>query len=466
MIKYSLISLFSGAGGMDVGFQMEGSYKVFLANDILSPPALTYAENFGHTIIDVNEFNENSNTPAYLLGDVSEIDFSKININADVVVGGPPCQDFSIVRGTEKERQGIKVKRGRLYAHFIRALTYLQPKVFVFENVPGLKSVNKGTAYKTIIKDFSKLRLCWEEIKKIIGNNDHKKVNSYFIVFSGIVDSANLGVPQRRKRLIIIGIREDLVKGNWLKIGIIKQRAESILNGENSIVRKYPLTPLEVFEGKPLPELQDEYEEIMREYKGVGKAVKTERALKWTQEVWSRLSFDVVKDYLFINRIQKFDHNELDTAFDKHTDLLKELGYYQEKLEGKSFPDHSNVIPKEVESVSKRMKMIPPDENHEFVRGTKWEVEGRGISLVYRRLHPLKPAYTITAYGGGGTWSYHYRRDRGKLTNRERARLQTFPDNFLFKGSSAEVRAQIGEAVPPLLGNRIAQVVKIILNEG
>jgi DNA (cytosine-5)-methyltransferase 1 len=57
--KYSLISLFSGAGGMDLGFQTEGSFKVIMANDILSPPGLTYAENFGHPIVDVNEFNYN-----------------------------------------------------------------------------------------------------------------------------------------------------------------------------------------------------------------------------------------------------------------------------------------------------------------------------------------------------------------------------------------------------------------------
>jgi len=123
-------------------------------------------------------------------------------------------------------------------------------------------------------------------------------------------------------------------------------------------------------------------------------------------------------------------------------------------------------VPKESEDVLARLKMIPPDENHLFVRGTEWEVEGRDMSLIYRRIHPLKPSYTIVAYGGGGTWGYHYRRCRGKLTNRERARLQTFPDWFLFKGSASEVRAQIGEAVPPLLGQKIAEAVEIILMGG
>ncbi len=452
---------------MDLGFKIEGSFKMLLANDILSPPALTYAENFGHSVIDVSEFNQKgeSSFPAYLLGDVAEIDFSTINDEIDVIAGGPPCQDFSIVRGTEKERQGIKVKRGRLYAHFVRALIHLQPKVFVFENVPGLKSANRGTAYKTILEDFSKLKLRWGEIKKIVGNNTDNKIKSYIIIFSGIVDSANLGVPQRRKRLIIIGVREDLIGGDWLKTNTIKQKASSILNGENSVFKKYPLTTIEAFEGRPIPELQSEYEEVMREYRKVAEIVKTEKAEKWKRDIWEKLSFDIVKDYIFMNRITESNPREIDEAFQQHAELLRELGYYGKKLEGREFPDHSNVVPREVKSVLDRLKMIPPDENHEFVRGTKWEVEGRGISLIYRRLHPLKPSYTVVAYGGGGTWGYHYRRGRGKLTNRERARLQTFPDSFLFKGSSAEVRAQIGEAVPPLLGRKIAQIVKTILNE-
>jgi len=464
--KYSLISLFSGAGGMDVGFQMEGNFKLLLGNDILSPPAFTYAENFGHKVIDVSEFSKNNgyNFPVYLLGDVAEVDFSKIDNKIDVVVGGPPCQDFSIVRGTEKERRGIKVKRGRLYAHFVRALIYLQPKVFVFENVPGLKSANKGTAYQTILEDFSKLKLSWQEIKKIVGNNANNNIKSYFIVFSNIIDSANLGVPQRRKRLIIIGVRKDILSRNRLKRSMVKQKVQSILTGENSIFKKYPLTVLEVFEGKPLPELQKEYEEIMKEYQEV-KFVGTDKAEKWRREVLENLSFKIVEDYLFMNHIKTANLRDLDEAFQKHVELLKELGYYHKRLEGRGFPDHSNVVPAESKGVLERLKIIPPDENHEFVRGTKWEVEGRGISLIYRRLHPLKPSYTVVAYGGGGTWGYHYRKERGKLTNRERARLQTFPDSFLFKGSSAEVRAQIGEAVPPLLGRKIAEVVKMILNE-
>ena len=70
------------------------------------------------------------------------------------------------------------------------------------------------------------------------------------------------------------------------------------------------------------------------------------------------------------------------------------------------------------------------------------------MSNIYRRLDRNKPSYTVIASGGGGTWGYHYEENR-PLTNRERARLQGFPDDFIFYGSNAEVRRQIGNAVPP-----------------
>lgn len=74
-------------------------------------------------------------------------------------------------------------------------------------------------------------------------------------------------------------------------------------------------------------------------------------------------------------------------------------------------------------------------------------VRGAKISQIYKRLDPTKPAYTVTGSGGGGTHIYHYKENRA-LTNRERARLQTFPDNFVFEGSKESIRKQIGMAVP------------------
>ena len=461
--KFNVFSLFSGAGGMDLGFKLSNRFKILLANDILSAPSETYAKNFRHKVVSTDKISPDTKLPVYILGDVAEIDFDLFqDEKADVMVGGPPCQDFSIVRGPERERRGIDVKRGRLYAHFIRALIHTQPKIFVFENVPGLKSANNSSAYKVILEDFSNLDIRWKEIRSIVENSFTDHIKSYVLIFANVVDSSNLGVPQKRRRLIIIGVRGDLINDEWQKKSMMI-KAENVLYGKESLLRKYPLTTLETFEALPLPELGNDYKRIMKDYEGVAEVVGTEKALNWEKNIWNNLSFNVVEDYIRINNISPSCDAEIDEAFGEHEKILKELGYYQNKLEGKSFIDGSNDIPNESENVLDRQSMIPPDENCEFVKGTKWEVEGRGLSLIYRRLHPLKPSYTVVAYGGGGTWSYHFRRERGRLTNRERARLQTFPDNFTFKGSLAKVRAQIGEALPPLLGMKIAETANAVL---
>ncbi|MBR8831093.1 MAG: DNA cytosine methyltransferase [Chlorogloea purpurea SAG 13.99] len=103
-------------------------------------------------------------------------------------------------------------------------------------------------------------------------------------------------------------------------------------------------------------------------------------------------------------------------------------------------------------SVVERLKYIKPGENAwnaNIPEHLKLNVKGAKLSQIYKRLDPDKPAYTITGSGGGGTHVYHWEENRA-LTNRERARLQTFPDDFAFYGSKESVRKQIGMAVPPL----------------
>jgi DNA (cytosine-5)-methyltransferase 1 len=330
--------------------------------------------------------------------------------------------------------------------------------------VPGLKGMKGGFTYNTILEDFSKLNVRWTELKNLVGNNSKISPLSYELVFNGVVDASKLGVPQIRKRLIIIGLRRDLFQYNLEKIDRIKNNIQKRLAGKEDLIGKYPLTPLEVFEGRPLPELCEQYKNTMREYQQIIKEVETSEAVTWYETEWNKLSFDIVKDYLLINNISTPERSgELDVAFEKHAEILKELEYYNKNIKQLDSDDPSNNIPKESLSVSERMKKIPPDKNYSFVKGTEWDVVGKGIGLIYRRIHPLKPAYTVVAYGGGGTSGYHYEKSRGKLTNRERARLQTFPDWFKFKGSFQQVRGQIGEAVPVLLAKRIAEVVVEIL---
>lgn len=462
--KFTLLSLFSGAGGLDLGFKLTDKFRIIFGNDIFEPAVKTFSNNFQARIITTNP--QLSDLPAVFYGDIAKLKFNDLeDLQPDVISGGPPCQDFSIVRGSQAERGGIGVPRGKLYSHFVRALIHLQPRIFVFENVPGLVSANRGDAYKVIIDDFSNLEIRWPEIRELVSNSSFKAPKNYELLFSGLVDASKFGVPQARKRLIIIGIRKDLSQSIWWKIQTLKKKIASILDGHATTLSKYPLTPLETFEGKPLPELQEKYEEVMKEYRGLAGEVGTLKSLEWERDEWKRLSFDVIKDYLAVNNVKPQGKEEISLAFEEHAKTLKEIGYYDVNVRKIKPPDGSNEIPVESESVLERMRRIPPGENHEFVRGTRWEVEGRGMSLIYRRVHPLKPAYTVVAYGGGGTWGYHYERNRAVLTNRENARLQTFPDGFLFAGKRAQIRAQIGEAVPPLLAKRVGEILIKVLEE-
>jgi DNA (cytosine-5)-methyltransferase 1 len=467
MRRLAVVSLFSGAGGLDLGFAQTGLYEVVFANDILAHAVRTYSRNFGLKLAACGGDKATEALPGTAVEcDVERVDFTPLRgAEVDVLLGGPPCQDFSIVRGPEWDRRGIEVRRGRLYAHFVRALAALQPKAFLFENVPGLVSANRGLAYKVILEDLSNLNMRWSEVRKAAGGaGPAGPVEGYHIILSDVLDFSQFGVPQRRERLIIVGVRKDLIRGLE---GLWRVRAAFMRSLKESagLFPKYPLTAIEALEGRRLDELGDAYREVMRKWDGVWLEVNTETAWRWKREVWDRLTFDIVRDYLAANGVRAAGGEELEEALRQHEELLRELGYYGIPVSSVSPPDGTNALPEEDPEVAERMRRIPPDENHEFVRGTRWEVEGRGISLVYRRLHPLKPAYTVVAYGGGGTHGYHYDRDRTQLTLRERARLQTFPDAFLFSGSRTQIRAQIGEAVPPLAAKRLAQALAQVLAE-
>ena len=112
----------------------------------------------------------------------------------------------------------------------------------------------------------------------------------------------------------------------------------------------------------------------------------------------------------------------------------------------------NNEETKQSATVVERLKHIKPGQNAftaDLPEELRLNVKGAKISQIYKRLDPTKPAYTVTGSGGGGTHIYHYEEPRA-LTNRERARLQTFPDDYVFEGTKESVRKQIGMAVPAM----------------
>lgn len=132
--------------------------------------------------------------------------------------------------------------------------------------------------------------------------------------------------------------------------------------------------------------------------------------------------------------------------------LYKDIDITVRTVLEKPMPDDvaNNESTKQSAIVVERLKYIKPGQNAftaDIPEYLQLKVKGAKISQIYKRLDPDKPAYTVTGSGGGGTHIYHYSEPRA-LTNRERARLQTFPDTYVFKGSKESVRKQIGMAVP------------------
>ncbi|MCL2688020.1 MAG: DNA cytosine methyltransferase [Methanobrevibacter sp.] len=428
-MKHELITLFTGAGGLDWGFHKNDNYDLILSNEILEPHLRTCTQNNDIPLISLDSYDNQRNVG--VCGDIHDLNIEQ---ESDIVIGGPPCQDFSVLRGKDK-RNGVLVKRGKLYQQFLRIIKKTNPKVFVFENVPGMKSANKGTAYEIIQKDFQK--------------------EGYVLVYNDVLNTYEIGTPQSRKRLIIIGVKNEYIDDIFKLNTIIEKYLK------NSYLKQYPLTTLEVFEGKTLESLQNEYMNIMEDYKYSTKNIKNEVAEKWETE-YSNLSLDIVKDYHYFNNIKDIDSKRFKIAMKEHEKILKLLGYFSKAIRKINPIDNSNSLPKSNKKIQERMYHIPPSYNFKIVEGTDWAVKGM-MSNIYRRIHPLKTSPTIIAYGGGGTGGYHYEYNRQGLSNRERARLQTFPDDYLFNGTSTEIRAQIGEAVPPILSYNIAQTVNSIL---
>ena len=464
MSGYTVVSLFSGAGGLDLGFVLSGRFEILVANDIEEHMVETYSVNFGARIVPRLQPRL---YPQVILGDVAKVGFSQLrDEGVNVVIGGPPCQDFSILRSSTAERVGIRVRRGRLYAHFVRALAEIQPEAFVFENVPGLLTANEGLAYKTILEDFENLNLRWDEVRKSLGNNSHvsSNVKGYTILFSEVVEATAFGVAQQRRRLIIVGIRKDLVKKD--RTFDVATKFRRLMLGGREVLKRYPLTTMEAFEGLPLTELGARYVEVVKEYEGVWNEVRTEKMMEWKRKVWDRLTFDVVKDYCFFNKINPCNEREVEEVVERtHKVILKEMGYYGVRVSDVKVDDGSHVAPVEPPNVVTKVKMIPFGENFEVLVGSEWELRRKGVSQIYRRLNPLTPSYTVVAYGGGGMAMYHYKRHRTALTIREKARLQSFPDSFRFVGSLSNMKAEVGEAVPPLVAKAIASALAELLDE-
>lgn len=327
----SVVSLFSGCGGLDLSFHRAG-YEVVYANEFNAHAAASYNKNYS-LLVDERPIEDVA---------ISEVP------PADLVTGGFPCQDFSIIW----KRPGLKGSRGNLYTYFLEFVATLRPKAFIAENVKGLMSIHGGRAIQQIVSDF-------------------QSIDPGYVIFPKLYNFADHGTPQFRERVILVGIRSDL--------------------GFNFV---HPGSTFGPHAGGSSPH------------------VTAGQALEGLDDSYPNM-------------------------------------------------EHMNIQPRTVEIISR----IPAGGNFSDIpRDDPLYVKGM-ISHVYRRIHPNEPSKTLIAGGGGGTWGYHFPENRA-LTNRERARIQGFPDDFVFEGSFGEIRRQIGNAVPPVGMIDLVNRLNPLFNEG
>lgn len=177
---YNIVSLFAGAGGLDLGFL--GGFSVIGKSYERTKFNILHAYEWSEQAVEVYRQNIGDHIRQ---ADVREVDFAEATQEVDVVIGGFPCQDFSI----SGKRQHLTVDRGKLYLEFRRAIATLKPKYFVAENVKNLAKMLDGKVLDTIISDFEE---------------------AGYRVQHQVLHGADFGVPQNRERVIIIGTRQDI----------------------------------------------------------------------------------------------------------------------------------------------------------------------------------------------------------------------------------------------------------------
>lgn len=366
--QYRLIDLFAGAGGMTLGFTeaFGHRFKPVWANDFNEAAAETYNKNFGHhcTAGDINDILDSPSFAVPL---------------ADVVIGGPPCQGFSLLN---KQRDGDP--RKDLWRPFLAVVERSKASVFVMENVPQL-----------------------------LGTCEHKQIKTEaaklgFQTVSAALPAAEYGVPQRRKRAIIIGCRFHDPSAVFPPRGT--HFNPNVGPTEKSLFGR------------------DGHMDDAREWRNVRDAIADLPRPVGTE----------IRDL----------PSPLDLHFGRNPTELSRKRYRAIPKEGQNRFDLQEKAPE-----------LTPD---------CWIRKTSGGTDLFGRLWWDRPAFTIrTEFFKPEKGRYLHPKQHRPITHREAARFQGFPDKFVFQGSKLEIAKQIGNAVPPPLAARLADsVVSLLLIQG
>lgn len=409
--KLNFIDLFAGAGGLSEGFIRAGYEPIAHVEadraacfTLKTRVAYHYLRDRGELSSyqkylkgEINRMEFYSLIPDQILSSVinktisnetnkeifSSIDCIKKGREVDLIIGGPPCQAYSTTgRGALKHKN--KDERKKLFIEYGKYLAYYKPKLFVFENVPGLKSSDGGVYYSAIKKYFKKL--------------------GYF-VDERLLDARDFGVVQQRKRLIIVGWRKDILF-SYPDFSPVKWDAY-----RDDIFSDLP--PLKPGEGS-----------------------------RWT-EYSSLTNCYLEKSYIrngadFTTLHIARPHNEKDLEIYKLAIQRINCG---ERIKNSDIPEFMRTQ-KNVEDFLDRFKVVDKLPHTMIAHIAK-----DGHHFIHPSIEQLR-----------------------SISVREAARIQSFPDDFYFEGvkenqNRSAAYKQIGNAVPPLMAEKIAREIKTIINE-
>lgn len=362
-MSIKVVSLFSGGGGLDLGFQAAG-YQIIWASDINQEAVDTYRANVGDHIT---------------CADITTLPPESIP-TADVLIGGPPCQSFSLAGNRRTEDA-----RGRLVWSYLNVLKHVQPQAFVFENVTGLLSAKRADGRKV-------LDLLCEEFEA-----------AGYKVSAQVMNAADYGVPQLRRRVILVGLRD----GRTFKFPAPSHAPEA-----GGGLKQY-VSVREALGNLPSPAES-------------AAPVRPQRRAK--QSEYARFVFNTEE----ISEHEMPQMSELDKYIAAH---VSPGGNYRD-------------IPADVPS--KRIRRLQQEGGH---------------TTCYGRLHPDAPAHTINTYFNRPNvgCNIHDAEDR-LITVREALRLQSFPDSYrLVTRSKKGKQLIVGNAVPPLLAKAVAEQLKFYI---
>jgi DNA (cytosine-5)-methyltransferase 1 len=403
------VDLFAGAGGMSLGFEQAG-FDVLAAVEIDPIHACTHEFNFPSCTVLCKSVAETT-------GDEIRIQSAIGDRDIDVVFGGPPCQGFSLMG-----KRHLDDPRNTLIFHFLRLVSELKPKFFVMENVPGMAIGQHQQFLEQIISNFKKIGYQIEENYQIL-------------------NAANYGVPQKRRRLFLLGARPEYRLPKYPEKN--KERISEVSSDMQLAFRNDPhsnkqITPT-VWEAiGDLPEV-NEYPELkfrdwVRVQEKVSYAYKTPSSLslcdsdKHLRSVYGKPSLYAMQ---LRNLMDLDDNYSYIRAFDRK--ILTCSSRTKHSL--LSMQRFSETQPGKTEPISHFHKLDPKGLCNTLRAGT---ASNRGAFTSPRPIHPFTPRC---------------------ITVREAARLHSYPDWFRFHATKWHGFRQIGNSVPPLLAKSIANEI-------